>query len=107
MGLRSRRKGAAFECELSRLLAALWPSARRGIGQARSAKEVCDVEGTPFWVEAKHRKKCAIQAAYNQAAEATDGRPILVVTKDNRCPPLVTLSLTSFLDLLGTLLKKE
>src|SRR5690606_6910545 len=56
-GRRSRTKGASFEREVARQLRALWPGARRGIGQARSGGETPDVIQTPFWIEAKHRKK--------------------------------------------------
>lgn len=97
MGRRSRTKGAAWERALASILQPLWPQAERGIGQARRGSEVADVEGTPFWVEAKHRKKVSIPAAYRQATEATDGRPVLVVTKEDRCEPLVTMTLDTFL----------
>ena len=88
-GRRSRRKGAAFEREVSNLLKQIYPDARRGIGQARSGGEVADVEGTPWWVECKRKKKCSIPAAWRQACEATDGRPCLVVAKDDGGPILV------------------
>lgn len=90
-GRRSRTKGANFERLLANLLKPVWPEAKRGIGQARSGGEVADVEGTPYWVEAKRHKKCSIKAAWRQAVEATDGRPPLVITKDDRGPILVTL----------------
>lgn len=88
----SRTKGATFE----RLLAARWrelglyPEARRGIGQARSGGEVCDVEGTPWWVEAKHRKAVSVPAALKQAGEASDAaftgaewRPPVVIAREH------------------------
>lgn len=96
MGKLSRNKGRTFEQILARALQPLWPAARRGIGQARSAGEVADVEGTPFWVEAKHQKRCSIPAAYRQAVEATDGRPVLIITKDDHQPALVTMTLETF-----------
>src|SRR5690606_13764125 len=96
-GRRSRTKGASVEREVARQLRALWPGARRGIGQARSGGETPDVIQTPFWIEAKHRKKCSIPAAYRQAVEATDGRPVLVITKEDRAEPLVTMTLADWL----------
>jgi len=87
----SRRKGANFERQVANLLRPLFPSSRRGIGQARSAGEVADVEGTPFWIECKRHKRCRIPAAMRQAQEATDGRPCLVVAKDDYGPIRVTL----------------
>jgi hypothetical protein len=83
-------KGAAFERLIAREMRVIWPGARRGIGQARSASEVPDVDGTPYWVECKRMKKCNIKAAIRQAQAATDGRPILVVTKDDFGPVTVT-----------------
>lgn len=96
-GRRSRTKGVRFELEMAHALEGIWPGAKRGIGQARSAKEVSDVEGTPFWIEAKHRKKCSIPAAFRQAREATDGRPILVITRENRGDTLVSMTLEDFI----------
>lgn len=92
-----RNKGAGFERETANRLKPLWPGAKRGIGQARSAGEVADVEGTPFWVECKRHRRCNIQAAYAQASAVTDGRPVLVVSKDDRGETFVTMSMESFL----------
>lgn len=88
-GRRSRRKGSAFEREIANALKPYFPKARRGIGQARSGGEVCDVEGTPYWIETKRHKRCSIPAAWRQACEATDGRPCLVISKDDGGPVLV------------------
>jgi hypothetical protein len=93
----SRTKGAAFERGLASVLRSVWPEARRGIGQARSSKEVPDVDCTPYWVEAKHRKRVSIGAAFAQAKRDTDGRAPLVITRENRGPILVTLELEEFL----------
>src|SRR5690606_40442438 len=90
-------KGATFERWVANQLKQLWPEARRGVGQARAGSEVPDVSHTPFWIEAKHRKKCSIPAAYRQAVEATDGRPVLVITKEDRAEPLVTMTLADWL----------
>ena len=98
-GRRSRDKGAVFERRLATTFRAIWPDARRGIGQTRFAGEVPDVEGTPYWVEAKRQKRPNINAAVAQARKATDGRPILVVTKRDREPTLVTMDLCTFLRL--------
>jgi bifunctional DNA-binding transcriptional regulator/antitoxin component of YhaV-PrlF toxin-antitoxin module len=58
---------------------------------------VADVEGTPYWIEAKRHKRCSIPAAWRQAVEATDGRPIMVVTKDDGGEVLVTVKLETVL----------
>lgn len=80
-GRRSRTKGAAYERTLARRWAesGMYPDARRGIGQARSSGEVSDVEGLPFWIEAKCQARPNVWAAMEQAEEATDGRPCVVV----------------------------
>lgn len=95
-------KGATFERKVATLLKDVYPGAKRGIGQARSGSEVADVEGTPWFIECKRRKRCNIQAAYEQAAEATDGRPILCVTKDDRGQTLVTMDFETFKRFLQT-----
>ena len=99
MGRRSRMKGADFERGMAKVMRSVWPEARRGIGQARCASEVPDVDGTPFWVETKHRKRVSILAAFEQAAEATDGRPVVAVTRENNRPILVTMALADWLEL--------
>lgn len=103
---KSRRKGQTFERENATRLKPVWPTAKRGIGQARSAKEVADVEGTPYWFEAKHHKRTNIRAAYAQGAEATDGRPVVVVSRDtNKSPDLVTMSFDDWLAMAGELVR--
>ncbi len=85
MGAMQRRKGARFEVEVAKAWAVLFPGARRGIGQARSAGEVADVEGTPFWPECKRGAGSTVDAALLQAAEATDGRvPIAIVRRNGK-----------------------
>ena len=99
MGLLSRRKGVAFELGVSRVLRTIWPKSKRGIGQARMAGECPDVDGTPYWVETKHMKKVCIRAAYEQGQDASDGRPVVVVSRENRGPILVTMALPDWLHL--------
>lgn len=98
-GKHSRDKGHNFERWLANKLKALWEDCRRGLGQARASGEVCDVEGSPYWVEAKRYKRCNIQKAWKQACKDTDGRECLVVTKDDFGPVLVTMSLEEFMRL--------
>ena len=83
MGRWQREKGAAFERAIANLLKPLWPDARRGIGQARAANEVPDVDGTPWWIETKAHRQVSIQAAYRQGIDAAEGRrPVAVVSRD-------------------------
>lgn len=99
MGKRSRDKGAAFERAIAITLRSVWDAAKRGIGQARAGGEVADVEGTPYWIECKHRRRVSVQGAFVQATEATDGRPPVVISRENRGPLLVTMGLSDWLDL--------
>lgn len=97
MGRMQRTKGAAFERLLANLWRAVASRSRRGIGQARSAGEVCDVEGTRWWIEAKHHARPNILGAWKQATEATDGRPVLVISRANNGPILATMTLDDLL----------
>lgn len=102
MSSHSRTKGANFERDLVHRFREAMPGAevRRGL-QSRGA-EVADVEVPCFWVEAKAYKKARIQAAMDQAvAEAPPGKMAVVVSKDDRRPPLATLLLDDFLELVG------
>lgn len=100
-GAHSRRKGAQGERDIALAMRTVFPGAKRGIGQARSAGEVADVEGTPYWVECKRGKKCNVRAAYAQAMAATDGRPVVVVVRDDGGEPMVYMSLEDWLDTAG------
>jgi hypothetical protein len=99
LGRRSRRKGKTWERELAALLRPLFGEhVKRGF-QSRCGRDGCDVEGTPFWLEAKHGKLVNVRAALRQALEATDGRPAVVVAKDDRSAPLVVMRLEDWLGL--------
>lgn len=83
LGRRSKTKGADFERLIAKRFQAVYADAKRGIGQARSAKEVSDVDGTPWWVECKHRKDVSVPAALRQARKDGDGRPVVVVWRQS------------------------
>ena len=100
MGKLSRTKGVSFERWTATELRQLWPEAKRG-WQAREGTEQCDVEGTPYWVECKRMKRVNVQAAVLQAAADTDGRPILVVHRDDHKPAMVTMHLCDWLEAMG------
>ena len=68
-GRASKLKGKVFERAVVAAIRDWWPAARRGLGQARDSGEECDVEGTPFWIECKHRKQVDVKAAVRQAEE--------------------------------------
>ena len=98
MGRAERMKGHNFERACANLLKAVWPKAQRGY-QARDGGDAPDVQGTPFHVECKVGKRPNILAALAQALEASDGRPVLVITHRDRGETLATMRLQDWLDL--------
>lgn len=82
-GKMSRDKGARWERALAHLLSDIWPGAKRGIQQTRSASEEADCLGTPFWVEAKVGPMPNPRAAMRQAEKATDGRVCVAIVRDD------------------------
>jgi hypothetical protein len=101
MGRLSRVKGRAFEQAIARKLRPLFGSVIKRGYQTQSGKAACDVEGSPYWIECKHQKVVNIRAALAQAKTATDGRPIVVVAKDNGVRPIVCMELTDWLELVA------
>lgn len=95
-----RRKGHAFERWCAIRLRALFPNARRGIGQARSGGEVADLEGTPYWVECKHQTRPNIYKAFEQACaylrKNKDTRKPVVISRATNGPVLVTMELADW-----------
>lgn len=82
-----RRKGAEWERELALYLRSQGLPAKRGIGQARSASEVPDVDLAGWWVEAKRHARTNPKAALAQAVTGTEehgeGRVPVAVCRDN------------------------
>lgn len=101
LGRRSRRKGAAWENELVALLRPVFGEQVRRCFQSRSGQDGCDVEGTPYHIEAKHRRLVNLRSALRQGLADTDGRPVLVVAKDNRSAPFVVMLLADWLQLVA------
>ena len=105
-GRRSRNKGKVWEREVAKLLQEFWPDARRGF-QRRAGDDEADVEDTPFWVECKVGARPNVFAAFDQAEEASDGRPVLIAIKRNAknshedpsC--FMAMRIENFLDLLN------
>jgi len=103
MGKLSRRKGANFEREIARMFADAMPGsgARRGI-QYRDGRDEADVVVPAFWIECKRGKVAPIRSALTQAQEAApqDKAPV-VVWRDDRQPPRVTMALDDFLEIVS------
>jgi Holliday junction resolvase len=106
-GKAPKRKGARWERECAEIFRerAGIDDIKRGIGQARSAHEVADVDGVPeYWIECKHGKNTAPKRALKQAEKALEasrlkGKVPIAVCKDDRERPTVTMYLDHFLNL--------
>lgn len=102
-----RAKGANAEREVAALLVHLWPGARRGLGQARSGADVPDVDGSPLWVEVKHRRQVSVFAAIKQAKTAmlkSTRRwlaPVVIHKRQNDREWLTTMPFSLFYGLIG------
>ena len=94
----TRRKGATFERTVAERLRELWPEAKRGF-QFRGGDEAPDVQGTPFFVECKHRARVYVAKAMAEAVADSDGRPPVVIWKENHGVELVTMRLDDWLAL--------
>ena len=111
MGRSQRLKGHNWEREVATTFRAIFPDAKRGIGQARNASEVADVVIPGWWVECKVGAHPNINAALKQAVDTgsayradADGvsgerRPVAIVKVD-RHPPTASVYLTDFVALL-------
>lgn len=107
-GKRARRKGNAFENAVNRAYRFIFGDVVYRGDQSRkggsAAGEGADNEGTPFWSEAKHRKSVSIYKALEQAeqkrAEAGDVRPIVIVTKVDRKPIIVSMRAEDWFDII-------
>jgi len=100
-GRSSRQKGKRGEREAARLFTSRGYQARRGDSQSRGAREA-DVEDTQFWIEVKRGKRCPIRRAIAQAEGDTDGRPPVVLWRDDRSSWRVDMAADTFLEVLAS-----
>jgi hypothetical protein len=106
IGRRSRQKGAQGERDVANMLKPVYPDAARGgLLQSQYGKDsnACDVEHTPWFIEVKRGARPNIQGAMDQANDATDGRPPLVITRKDRGQWLATLELDRFIHIIKIL----
>lgn len=90
-GRRNKRRGKVWERAVASLLRPIFgedihrghQDNRGGFGKGEGA----DVDGSPFWIECKHEKQLAWRPAMRQAQATTDGRPIVVIGKEDLKPP--------------------
>jgi hypothetical protein len=108
MSKMQRTKGATWERELARYLTDHGLVSKRGIGQARSATEVPDVDLPGYWVEAKRHKRTSPRKALEQAVadSAKSGRVPVAVCRDNGTSAdeaMVTMRLADWVVLVASL----
>jgi hypothetical protein len=90
MGKRSRRKGHTWERKIANDMRKIFgEDVRRGL-QTQDGAVCCDVEGTPFWIEAKHMQlsnpRAALAQAIRDSTKAKDKRYRVAICKDDRKP---------------------
>lgn len=107
-GKKSRTKGARFELFLEKAFKACFPDARRMGGSQSRDPKYCDVEGTPFRVEAKRWAKLtyknildALEQAEENGKRYDDDRiPIAITRIDYAKEEIVHITLRNFLALI-------
>lgn len=107
-GKLSRRKGAAFERQVVKLLQEAGIGCRRNTGQAGSARvQGCDIEDTNWWIECGHGKAMDPRLKWLQAEEdcarCEDFRPIAVIWRRDHGPIQVTVAFGDLLHVDRTL----
>lgn len=97
-----RTKGHGYERTVAGYLRAIYPTAERGLQSRGGGAEVPDVNGTPLWVECKRFRKVpsALSLYYRAREEANDGRPAVLVLKEDHQPELAIVPLELLVGLL-------
>lgn len=97
-----RAKGHGYERTVAGYLRSIYPTAERGLQSRGGGEEVPDVNGTPLWVECKRHRKVpgALSLYYRAREEASDGRPAVLVLKEDGRPEVAVVSLDLLLGLL-------
>lgn len=113
VGRLSRDKGKTHEQVVARALRAVYGEGVKRGWQARQGDDAPDVDGTPFWVEAKRGRRVNYQAAMAQVVEARESAtkkkdpraalPPLVVGRDDNGEAFAMLRFEDLVKLLRTL----
>ena len=95
-----RAKGHAWERQVAIMLRPYFPKAKRGL-QYQIGFDGSDVIETPFFIECKRGKKVNIRAAFAQAhGDNKTGKPVLIMSKEDNCKPVVSMEWETFEDLI-------
>lgn len=104
MPRKSRLKGHNFERLVVKLLKASFPDARRG-NQAHNPREA-DIEGVPFraeckaWASMTYKNMVdAVRQAESNGEQYGDDRIPISITKLDRHPPIVSMTLHRFIQM--------
>lgn len=101
-GKGSRDKGHGYERTVANYLKAIYPEAKRGL-QGRGGFEAPDVDGTPLYIECKRKQKVAgVLGSYYRAQAESDGRPAVVVVREDGRPEVALVPLELLVGLLAT-----
>lgn len=102
----AKAKGRNAENRVLALYRRVYPKAKRA-GSTAFTNAASDLENLPIHVQVKARKATAIGTLYAAAVRVAGGKPVHVVTIDNRMEPLVTLLLEDLVDLIFFMQSKE
>lgn len=110
-GKSSRDKGARGERAVASILRRCFPDARRG-RQYDSARE-CDIEGTPFRLEVKLRKKMLYRTVEDALAQCfadgrahDDDRPVVGIFKRDNGPFVAAMTLDTLVRVVESMFYK-
>lgn len=95
IGKWSRAKGERFMCEVANAMRAMGLPAAKRSQYRGGAKDGCDIEDSPWFIECKVGADPNPRAAYLQALrdrQMGDLRPIVVVWKQDRRDAMVTMA---------------
>lgn len=105
-GKTSRRKGRDYQARLAKRFrdngTFTNASSTHSAQSRRQGYKPPDIEGTPYWIECKHRKTInvldSIKQAEDEALNAKDERPALAILKwhGDRGEPIVAMRLKDF-----------
>lgn len=100
MGKRERDKGNRFERSLVKALKNLFPLACRGLQFRGEDRDGCDIESTPYHIEAKNCKHWRIQSWFEDIEKkASVARPPVLICNRERKEPLVVIAFSEWLRL--------
>lgn len=96
MGKMQRNKGANYERQIARRFKALFPNAERNLTETRTGQGIDLTDTGNLQVQCKRHKKYVSISTYDEIPKV-DGKINVLVTKADRLPDMVVLSLDDFM----------